>query len=117
MTEDTKSLFSRHDSDKSFIKTTDSPVSTLSPAQKVQLNRKGNEFFNQGKFNEARRLFITTGYSDGLRRCGDSYMKKGNELEALKLYWLAHNTSKTEPLIKKVAGLLSIWVAENPEEE
>jgi hypothetical protein len=116
MTDDLKSAFSRHHSDKSFIKSTDNPVLTLTSAQKVQLNRKGNEFFNQGKFNEALRLFITTGYSDGLRRCGDNYMKKGNELEALKLYWLAHDKTNIEPIITKIAGILSIWAQEAEEE-
>ena len=58
-----------------FIKVTDFPVSGLTSEQKVVLNRKGNVFFNQGKILEARRLFITTGYSDGLNRVAEKSME------------------------------------------
>jgi len=88
---------------KGFLKSTDFPVQTLSSEQKVALNRKGNVFFNQGEIETARRIFITTGYSDGLSRVGDYYAAKGQELEAFKLYWLAHNMRKAEPILKKMA--------------
>ena len=78
-----------------------------SPEQKVVLNRKGNIFFNQGKILEARRLFITTGYSDGLNRVAAKSMEEGKELDALKLYLLAHNKREAEPLIEKLANIIS----------
>ena len=90
-----------------FIKVTDFPVSGLTSEQKVVLNRKGNIFFNQGKILEARRLFITTGYSDGLNRVAAKSMKEGKELDALKLYLLAHNKRDAEPLIEKLANIIS----------
>lgn len=89
-----------------FIKSTDLPVKELDSEQKAALNRKGNEFFNDGDIERARRIFITTGYSDGLSRVGDWYSTKGKELEALKLYWLAHNRRKADPLIGKIAAVL-----------
>jgi hypothetical protein len=89
-----------------LIKSTDFPVQTLNSEQKVSLNRKGNVFFNQGEIETAKRIFITTGYSDGLSRVGDFYAGKGLELEALKLYWLAHNKRKAEPIIQKLAILI-----------
>jgi len=39
-------------------------------------------------------------------------MKSNKELRALKLYWLAHNKRKSEPLIQKAAGLLSMLINE-----
>ena len=99
----------------SFIKVTDSPLPNLSAEQKVILNRKGNELFNSGKFDEARRLFITTGYSDGLTRLGDEEVKKNHELDALKLYYLAHNKRKSEPLIEKVSNIISMLLDEKEE--
>ena len=90
-----------------FIKVTDFPVSGLTSEQKVVLNRKGNIFFNQGKILEARRLFITTGYSDGLNRVAAQSMEEGKELHALKLYLLAHNKRDAEPLIEKLANIIS----------
>jgi hypothetical protein len=107
MREDLKKIFDSQVSSGSFIKTTDAPVSSLTSEQKVILNRKGNVFFNQGDIQSARRLFITTGYSDGLTRVADVYMKEGKEIEALKLYWLAHNKNKIEMLSKKIADLIS----------
>ena len=92
---------------KGFIKVTDAPVSGLTSEQKAILNRKGNVLFNQGDVDSARRLFITTGYSDGLTRVGDYYAQQNKELQAVKLYWLAHNKRKSEPIIQKMATLIS----------
>lgn len=89
-----------------FIKSTDLPVQNLDGEKKAALNRKGNQFFNQGDIESAKRIFITTGYSDGLSRIGDFYADKGKELDALKMYWLAHNRRKADPLIKKLAQLI-----------
>ena len=77
-----------------FIKVTDSPVKGLSSEQKVILNRKANIMFNNGNVEDARRIFITTGYSDGLTRVGDYYMNKNESLKALKVYYLAHNKKR-----------------------
>lgn len=89
-----------------LIKSTDKPVQNLSTEQKAALNRKGNQFFNEGEIDSARRIFVTTGYSDGLSRIGDFFLEKGAELEALKMYWLAHNRRKADPLVKKLALII-----------
>ncbi|MDR1747818.1 MAG: hypothetical protein LBR47_02030 [Spirochaetaceae bacterium] len=95
-----------------FIKTTDIPVTNLTSEQKAVLNRKGNMLFNQGDIESAKRIFITTGYSDGLTRVGDVCLANGKELDALKLYWLAHNKRKSEPLLEKLAQLIEIMIEE-----
>ena len=84
----------------------------MTSEQKAILNRKGNELFNKGRIEEARRIFITTGYSDGLTRVGDIYQKKNETLKALKLYVLAHNKTKVEPIYEKMAGIISILLQE-----
>jgi hypothetical protein len=91
---------------KGLIKSTDLPVQNLTGEQKASLNRKGNAFFNEGDIESARRIFLTTGYSDGLSRIGDYYAKNNRELDALKYYWLAHNKRKADPLIAKFALLV-----------
>lgn len=101
----TNDAFSRFEEIK-LIKSSDLPVRNLNDEQKVQLNRKGNVFFNQGEIEAAKRIFITTGYSDGLSRVGDFYAEKGLELDALRLYWLAHNKRKADPIIQKLALLI-----------
>jgi len=113
MKDDVKKDFVHPQEPGHFIKVTDFPVSGLTSEQKVILNRKGNIFFNQGKILEARRLFITTGYSDGLNRVAEKSMDEGKELDALKLYLLAHNKRNAEPLIEKLAGIISSIIKEN----
>ncbi|MDR3283996.1 MAG: hypothetical protein LBS97_02320 [Treponema sp.] len=90
-----------------FIKVSEKPVLALSDEQKVMLNRRGNVLFNEGSVEDARRIFLTTGYSDGLTRVGDAYLAKKQELDALKLYLLAHNQRKAGPLIEKLAQVIS----------
>lgn len=95
-----------------FVKTTEKPASTLTSEQKVSLNRKGNVLFNQGDIEQARRIFMTTGYSDGLTRVADVYATQNRELDALKLYLLAHNRRKSEVLLEKIAALISKIIIE-----
>ncbi len=99
--------------DVGLIKSGDLPVQNLGPEQKAALNRKGNILYNEGDIETARRIFVTTGYSDGLSRVGDFYAGKGREIEALKMYWLAHNGRKSGPLIKKLADLIGMLNEDN----
>lgn len=91
---------------ESLIKSTDLPSTAITAEQKAALNRKGNEFFNRGDMDTAKRIFKTTGYSDGLTRVGAVLEEQGKSIEALKLYWLAHNKRKADPLVQKIALLI-----------
>ena len=93
-----------------FIKLTDSRNKSLSSAQRVALNRKGNEFFLNGKFDAAKRIFLTTGYSDGLIRLGDLY-SKDDPLEAYKMYKLAPAHEKAAALLEKMAMVVKNWIS------
>lgn len=95
-----------------FIKLTDNPVEGLSSEQKVILNRKANTMFNNGNVEDARRIFITTGYSDGLSRVGNYYMDKNQSLKALKAYYLAHNSRESEPIYEQLAKVISKLISE-----
>lgn len=111
MTDDLKKqIDQKQDQAHGFIKVTDQPVSSLNDQQKVALNRKANALFNDGKLAMAERIFVTTGYSDGLTRVGDKYAEKNEYMKALKLYLLAHNKRKSDPLIEKLAGLVSLML-------
>ncbi|MCI5606598.1 MAG: hypothetical protein SOT46_11040 [Treponema sp.] len=99
-------------SPEGFIKLTDKPVSGLSSEQKVILNRKANIMFNNGNIEDARRIYITTGYSDGLTRVGDYYMNKKESLKALKAYYLAHNMRDSEPIYEDIAKIISTLLKE-----
>ena len=99
---------------KHFIKVTENALTPLSSEQKVVLNRRGNQLFNEGFINEAQRIFITTGYSDGLTRVGDYYAAKNHTLEALRMYCLAKNKRKSEPIIDSLVRLIKVLIDTEP---
>ena len=113
MNKEVESLLIEKQIPEGFIKVTDQPVQTITSQQKVILNRKGNVLFNEGNIEGARRIFITTGYSDGLTRVADKYSEKKQYLKALKLYILAHNDRKAEPIYDKIAKTLSVLIKSN----
>lgn len=110
MTSNLKNQIDSKPEELKFIKTSDLPLEELSDQQKVALNRKANALLNEGKIEMAKRIFITTGYSDGLTRIGDNYNKENKYLDALKMYLLAHNKRKSEPIIEKISQTVSVML-------
>lgn len=110
MTSNLKNQIDSKPEELKFIKTSDLPSEGLSDQQKVALNRKANALLNEGKIEMAKRIFITTGYSDGLTRIGDNYNKENKYLDALKMYLLAHNKRKSEPIIEKMSQTVSVML-------
>ena len=108
---DIENIFSKFEKDNVFIKTT--VPSSVDRSKKAALNRKGNMLFNSGKIEEARRIFMTTGYSDGLSRVGDYYKSEGRLIEALRMYWIAPDRSKCNPMISQLAGIMQDLLKEN----
>jgi hypothetical protein len=101
---DLKKIFEKVEEQNSFIKTTLKP--DIDGSQKAALNRKGNILYNSGDIEGERRIFLTTGYSDGLVRVGDYYYSKGLSLDALRMYWIAPDRSKAEPIIMQLSALI-----------
>jgi hypothetical protein len=95
-----------------FLKTTDENHLQLTDEKRAALIRKGNELFNEGKYELAKRVFITTRYTDGLIRLGDYYYKKKRHLAALQIYWLAPCPTKVEFLVERMASVMSKWLME-----
>jgi hypothetical protein len=113
--DDYKKVFDKLEDERVFIKTAGKQGSCGNPArvpppiasdQKAALNRKGNMLFNSGNIEGARRIFMATGYSDGLARVGDYYKSKNRLVEALHMYWLAPDQIKSEPLVMQAAALI-----------
>jgi hypothetical protein len=86
----------------------------LAEGERASLIRKGNELFNLKKFELARKIFLTTGYSDGLIRLGDLYLKQSKPLEALRMYLLAPDRKKVEAMLEKSVAVLRHWLSEEP---
>lgn len=93
-----------------FVKVAAERRQGLTPQQKTALIRKGNELFNGGNVLEAKRIFLTVGYSDGLIRVGDYHMSRSEPLEAFRMYWLAPDRAKSEPMIEKMAQIVQVWL-------
>jgi len=99
-----KKTLEKFDDKNAFIRVT--APAPVEGSQKAALNRKGNQKYNEGDIEGARRIFMTTGYSDGLSRVGDYYKSNDRPLEALRMYWTAPDKNKSQPLIEKLAILL-----------
>ena len=112
---DYQKIFERFESPRGFIKTTVGP--SIDGSTKAALNRKGNALFNAGDAEGARRIFLTTGYSDGLSRVGDFYKSKGRPLDALKMYWIAPNHTKAEPIIQQLSEIVRYFINEEAADE
>jgi hypothetical protein len=107
---DYKKVFKDKGNESVFIKTTVRP--SVDGAQKAALNRKGNSLYNSGDIEGARRIYLTTGYSDGLIRIGDYYKSKGRMLDALRMYWIAPDRSKAEPIIMQMSVIIQNLIIE-----
>jgi hypothetical protein len=101
---DYKKVFGRFEDQNGFIKAIAKPA--IDGNRKAALNRKGNMLFNSGDIEAAKRVFLTTGYSDGLSRVGDYYQSQGRELDALRMYWIAPNKTRAEPIIMRLSALI-----------
>ena len=95
-----------------FLKAGREKKQVLSSSQRSALIRKGNEFFNRGDYETAKRIFVTTSYSDGLIRMGDYYRKNGNTIEALRMYKMAPAKEKYDNMLEQTAAILSRWLKE-----
>lgn len=98
--------------DEGFIKTGPPEKQKLSSQKKTALIRKGNELFNKGDVQTAKRIFLATGYSYGLERIGDHYRNQGEPYEAVRMFWLAPSEKKKEQMVDEMVQVLRTWLSE-----
>lgn len=96
-----------------FTRLTTDSRPKLSPEQRSSLVRRGNEMFNKGHVGEAKRIFLTASYSDGLIRVGNYYWKKNEPLEAFRMFWQAGARREIESMAERMAGVLKHWLSED----
>jgi hypothetical protein len=71
--------------------------------ERAALIRKGNEFFNDGKIDDASKIFIATKYRDGLTRVGDYFFfDKRMPLFAFKYYKLAERKDRVDDIFMRM---------------
>jgi hypothetical protein len=99
-----------------FLKTSAQSSAALPREKRAALIRKGNELYNKGELALAQRIYVTTRYSDGLIRLGDTYVKGGRPLDALRMYWIAPAPEKAAVLVEKIAQVMKQWLSEEKTE-
>jgi hypothetical protein len=71
--------------------------------ERVEIIRRGNEYFNSGDIPKAAALFIKTGYRDGLTRVADHYFfDQKQPLVALKYYKLVNRQDKVNEIFERM---------------
>ena len=98
-----------------FVKVVEKPNATLSKEQRSSLIRRGNEMLNRGEIDTAKKIFITTGYKDGLIRLGDHYYRKKQVLEAFRMYQAASYRGSVNTMIEKMAMIIRSWLIDKKE--
>lgn len=106
-------LNTKHQPLPGFVKVSQDKRPKLTSEQRTTLIRKGNELFNANRLDEARRIFLTASYSDGLIRLGDYYYKQKQPLEAFKMYWQASAWDQSNKMIEQMAGVVRRWLEED----
>ena len=96
-----------------FLKVSSQKREGIPDSQKTALNRKANALFNSGQFEQAKRIFLTTGYSDGIIRMGDHYYEQNDHLEALRMYWMAPAPDKVERMMETITAIVQEWLGED----
>ncbi len=95
-----------------FLKVTDVKNRDLDDHQRVILMRKGNELFNNGDIEKAKRIFLTIGYTDGLIRIGDYYYSNNRPFEAFKMFKIAPAPDRINNMIEKMTFIVKSWLKE-----
>lgn len=85
---------------------------------RAELIRKGNELFNQKRYTEAEKLFMQTGYKDGLIRIGDYlYYDKKMPLAAFKYYKMTKSTRKINEIFERMVFAFKALLSEKTTED
>lgn len=80
--------------------------------KRIALIRKGNELFNKGQLDLAKKIFLTANYADGLVRLGDKLFEEKKPLEAFRMYWIARHNRKRDAFIEKMSSIVKQWLHE-----
>lgn len=87
---------------------------SMDKKERAALIRKGNELFNNGQIDEAIKIFVKTGYKDGLARIGDLYYyDKKSPLLAFKFYKMANMHERVNEIFERMIFALGKWLGED----
>lgn len=82
--------------------------------ERVVLIRKGNELFNEKKYNEAIKLYLKAEYMDGIMRVADYYFYDLKQpLVALKFYKLINRKDRIDEINARILYAFNRMIAES----
>ncbi len=86
----------------------------MTDKERVELIRKGNQLFNEGKIEEAGKIFLATNYKDGLVRVGDYYFFQEKKFyKAFFYYKKANYKKRLDDVYKKWAEVIHFLLEED----
>ncbi|MCS7298872.1 MAG: hypothetical protein RMJ37_02765 [Spirochaetia bacterium] len=86
----------------------------MTDKERVELIRKGNQLFNEGKIEDASKIFLATNYKDGLVRVGDHYLYQEKKFFKAFFYYKKANYSKRlDEIYKKWAEVIHFLLEED----
>lgn len=89
----------------------------MTDKERVELIRKGNQLFNEGKIEEAAKIFLATDYKDGLVRIGDHYYFNEKKIfKAFFYYRKANYKKRLEEIYKTWASIIQLLLNEDKKE-
>jgi len=91
-------------------------MTKISGKEKTELVRKGNMLFNEGKIEQAAKIFEAVHYVDGLIRIGDYYYGKNELVNSIVYYKKANYKKRITQLAPGMATVFKTWFEEDKKE-
>lgn len=86
--------------------------------ERVLLIRKGNELYNEKKYDDAIKLFLKAEYMDGIMRVADYYYYELKQpLSALKFYRLINRKDRIDEINARIVYAFNRMLSEKPVKE
>ena len=86
----------------------------MDDSERVELIRRGNEYFNAKDYKNALKVFLTTSYNDGIIRVADYlYFDKKDNISAVKLYKKAGHQKVIDEFAERAAQIIRSFLEED----
>lgn len=95
-----------------FLKVVAYKKPNITSSEKVKLVKTGNILYKKGDIQNAKKIFLSIGYTSGIIRIGDHYIEQGDYFEAYRMYVRAPAPEKISRMIKNMAAIIRNWVNE-----
>lgn len=87
----------------------------MDQSERVLLIRKGNELYNQEKYDDAVKLYLKAKYMDGILRVADYYYYDLRQpLAALKFYKLINRKDRIDEINARIMYAFNRMLSEQP---